>query len=793
MRPNETGGTGAGAAERGIGILPMAFAAGCAGSNVIHAPLWALLAALLAASPSIGRRAAFRRVLLPFCALLAGLAWGALRIPDTGPGPVEGRLLEAGRDRPVHLWVRGTVTEAEAWRDGSRVRIGLESFEWEGDTAPSRESVRAYLPTEAPAEGSGLRASLRMTLPRPATNPGQFDYRAYLARRGIRLAGSCRSEALVEVTPPAPWRLAARYRCRLREAIRGDSGDAAPVLLALLMGERGLLDEGTRERLSRSGLYHLVALSGLHVGLLLLVFLGASHLLRLRPGLRDGVSLAALCLYGMVVAPRPSILRALLMAGLYLAARMLARPQAGWRAWSAAGALLLGYDPRMILDTGFQMTFLATLGILHLAGAFPRGLPREGWAHGLFRLLWVGFCAQLAVLPILVYGFHRVSLLGWLCTPLAALPILGIQTVGVFYMAGGAFLPGIGGGLACVLDSLGRLFLAVPEALGRWDAGALFLVEPSLLWAVLFGVGFLALGFPGRIRGAGWVLVLFSAVGAWSAPRPFQPPRPPALAVLDVGQASCQVLVEGRRAWLADAGNGVFRGPSSAQQVIEPFLARAGISRVDGVLLTHWDADHAGSLEDLVRDLPVGFLAYPATDPPRSGGASRIAEGCRRAGVPLVPLRRGDLFEAPGLRARILHPPRDSLLEEENERCLVFEVPLGGRRLLFTGDIGGPAERDLLDSGGLSPADLLMVPHHGSGNSSTAAFIEAISPRWAIVSVGWGNRFNHPSERALGRYGDLRVRLERTDRSGAVLVTFPSGRLRVERYAGGGWREDPFR
>jgi len=729
-----------------------------------------------------------------FAAVL-GLWTGGLGLREGEPDALEKHVRMAGGE--AFVWARGSVVNAQPWVDGSRCVLRVATFGGAGGDQACRSQVLAYLPVPPPVEGSTFEASLRLEVPRPPTNPGQSDRAARLRREGTDLVATCRSPALFRTSAPPFRGLVSRYRRALESRfLQAEGGDAA-ILLAVLLGERGLLSEDQVEVLSRSGLYHLVALSGQHVGLLLLLFSFLAHATKVSPSVRDGAGLVLLGLFGLLAASSASLTRALLMAGLFLTARLLARPQGAFGAWSFALAALLLFRPAWLLDAGFQLTFAATFGILVLWDALPEALTGTGLRQQVLRLLWVGFSAQLATLPILALTFHRISLLGWLATPLASVPLLGLLAFGIPYMAGLAFMPLVGDGLLWILTGLGRVFLWLPSTLGAVRSASLFLPSPSWVWAALFAGAFALLSLRGRWRRAGWFLLTFSAVGALACPEPFRRGLPPSIAVLDVGQASCQVLLDEGGALLVDAGTSSSRGPTSARSVIEPFLAASGVRRIRGMILTHWDADHAGAAPELLLDLPVGFLGYPATDPPRENLPRRIANRADSAGVPLLALAAPDEFRIGPWRIRVANPGRSSTEEEEeNDRSLVLIVQGPLRSLLFTGDIGRRTEARLLQTGPPPRAEVLVAPHHGSSSANSPGWIAAVRPRAAVFSVGRSNRFGHPAESVLQAYGRAGSKILRTDRDGAILLAAPQGRILFYRYRDGDWlphltRADP--
>lgn len=772
---------------RGRSLLWLAFAAGAALSVSVEAsPLWGALVPIL--------WPAARRVrslpLLPLLAVLLGLAVGTLRAPPP-PSPLAVWVEEAGGK--AFTWARGRVLRSEPWTGGCRTVLEIHRVEWNGEERRVSALAEAYLPLPPPVEGSPFQGSLLLSRPRRATNPGQGDREERLLRQRVSLVATARSPALFGTGAAPPRALLSRYRRALEKKLLEAPPDDAAVLLAVLLGERGLLTDAQKESLGRSGLYHLVALSGQHVGLLLMLLALAAHGAGLAPRQRDLGGLILLLLFGLLALSSPSLLRALFMAALFLLSRLLARPQGALGAWCFAAAVLLGWNPAWILDAGFDLTFAATFGIVALWDALPKRWIPSGAGGGLIRLLWAGFCAQLATFPFLVSFFHRFSPLAWLATPLASLPLLGILALGLPYLAGLAFLPPVGSLLLQGLILLARLFLWLPERLGSLPLAALFVPELSFVWTGLFLLALLGLARGGRLRRAGWVLAGFAVTGALAAPQPFRKALVPSLTVLDVGQASCQVLLGRGEALLVDAGAPSPSGAWTARAVIEPFLARAGIRRLSGVILTHWDADHAGAAADLLLDLPVGFLAYPAAAPPGPGLPSRIVHRCRRTGTTLLPLAEGETVRTGSWLFCVLHPPEGCTAPDENDRSLVARAEGPGLRVLFTGDISSRAEAELLRRGPPGRVDLLLAPHHGSRTSSSEAFVAALSPPRVVFSTGTRERFGHPAPSVEERYRRHGGVLFSTARTGALLFRVEGRGVAAFRFQEGDWTHELFR
>lgn len=602
---------------------------------IVCRPFLGALALLVACFAAWRRSPAWA---VPVLVLAVGLAWGNLRLKGQGTDPLQAKVATSAG--PVFCWVKGVVSESEPWEEGCRVRLSASSFRLQEEWSPCSCDVRAYLPVAPPQDGSVVEVSLRLTRPAPKTNPGQFDMAAYLARMGIRLTGTSRSEALVKVSPPRGPALLSHYRLRLEERLLADTSKGKGAILALLLGKRGLMGDEETDVLTRSGLFHLVALSGFQVGLLIFLLAGLANACNWRPAVRDSTGLILIAVYGLLVAESPSLDRAILMGVLFLGARL--RPDR--RAVRLPGARLL----RCSWDTSL-LTFKtrdSSSPSPRPSGSWPSGEPiPRSCRRKAFGLRFSGCCGwgsrhswlpcPLSSWTSTVSRFSAGSPRPWRPSPSWRSRPSACRTCWDWPSSRGSTAYSDGSWIGSAKfscsspncwDGTGS---ATPFCPCRGRDGS-----PSTSWASGCCAGRAAFAGPGAL------LAVFAVVASWAEPRPDLRILPPALAILNVGQASCQVLTCDGRTLLVDAGNGAAAGPSSGRSVIEPFLASAGVRSLDGILLTHWDADHAGSAVDLLQDFPVGFLAYPATDPPPLGAPSRAAALASARGARLLPLSR---------------------------------------------------------------------------------------------------------------------------------------------------------
>lgn len=608
----------------------------------------------------------------------------------------------------------------------------------------------------------GTRLRVRGYLKRAAV------YRNGAAFRALAWRLRAPSARLVEIVRAPPWfgRWATIIHRRIERAwvAAGSARASARLARALLLGETEALPGPWQQGLRRAGLAHLLAVSGLHVALLagLVFMLSAPLSRRLRPLL----AIAAAGAYLAAVGPRPSILRATSMAAIVLLALALERPPALRNALAATVLLMVACSPPLVDRLSFRLSVAATLGILLLAPLLRRRC--QVLPPALRRPLAVTVAAQLSTAPIAVPSFAWLAPSAALANLLAGawlgltLALLGVATVAML------LAPSWSSWLAAGLD-----FLAWPIAgLAKLPAGPWFGWPLAASGGVLVAAeAMLAGAWLGGARTRLAVLAMALAALAHSPPV-----MDPELTLLDVGQGDAILVRDGSRAVMIDGGgwpHGDFAG-----RVLVPALAVHGVARLDAMVLTHADRDHCRGLVDLAAYLHASALwagAHSLAQPcghqlaRRVGGVRRLHAGqqLRVGRWRLMVLASGDEPRARGLGS--------------NDRSLLLLAVVRGRRFLLTGDIERPAERLALERlDAWLRADVLKVAHHGSRSSSQSAWLAAVSPRLALVSVGAGNPYHHPAPTVIARLEAAGAWVLRTDRDGAIRVRVgPGGRLVV--------------
>lgn len=612
-------------------------------------------------------------------------------------------------------------------------------------------------------------------------------------------------------------------RFAIRERMQGALHDAehAGVLVALAIGDQSQITEADTLRFIRTGTRHLVAVSGLHIALIAgaLAWV-ASVAWRRLPGLRGRGPLiwatprvaavcgtVAACAYAALAGFGVPALRAFVMFASAALATLTARTRAPSIALAWALGIVVLIDPWSVLSPGFWLSFGAVAAIMMGASDASRvssasGAPstsaelgasvgsgaqsasetsdgsrrlsvsgargalrgaRSAW-HSALRAQWA---VTIALVPLTLAFFAQVPLLSPLANafaiPWASYVVTPLTLVGVVMPAPLDAWVWRAAHLALEPMMRGADWLAAPEwavlHLRAPGPVALTLAAAGAIWALM------PRGWP--LRRLAWLLWLpLGLPGARPADAEFR------VTVFDVGQGAAALVETRTHTLVFDTGPRYGHDRDAAQAIVVPALAMMGIARLDTLVVSHADADHAGGARSLAAALEVGALRASLEPGDPLWRSSRNARRCRA----------GERWEWDGVQFTMLWPHAD-VQGSRNPASCVLRVEAGGQAVLFAGDIEAEQERSLVAAHREAlRADVLIVPHHGSRTSSTEAFLDSVAPRDAVFQVGYRNRFGHPHAAVAARYAAHGVREHRTDRDGAIRVTRVHGQLRVERY-----------
>lgn len=680
--------------------------------------------------------------------LLAGIAAGGARLR---PPPLA-RVADHSRGLSGPWHVRAVVEDdSRALGPGATFRLDVREVRVDGVWRAWPGTVRIEMAEppsgpHVPLPGARLEAFLSLRPQRAPANPGRWDrHRSLVA--GTPLRARLKSyRQLRRRGEPSPWSVAARMarlRGSLREGIEGLFPRRHPEVTALVLGERGRVDPALSASLARSGLAHLLAISGLHVGIVLGFVYGLARV--------GGLSRPAACTWGLaavgavvlVVAPAAPVRRAAVMAGAALLGHARGRHGDGWSGLALALLGLAAVEPAVVRDPGFLLSAAATTSILGLAPRIRAALGRMPGASALS----VTLAAQLGVLPVLVPLTHRITgaalLLNLVAVPLLVAALCGIGATGLAALAG--WSPGATAAARATEAAIDLVGLLAERG------GALAWARPSLPAAAARG----------------------------------RQPDAARLVVLDVGQGDAIALLPSSgESLLVDAGGYPGIDYDTGSALVAPALRALGVGRLEAVAVSHPHADHAGGVPGILAELPVGALWLGSVEPTRPD-VTRLLDAAAARAVPVVSLAAGARRRLGECDLRVIHPRGRWLVPggapTSNDASLALAARCGHRAVLLPGDAEGPAERSWSSSGaveGLAPAPVLKAPHHGSATSSSDLLLDALGSRHAVISAGWNNRFGLPRAEVLQRYRERGMAVYRTDRDGAVIVEL-GRRIRV--------------
>ncbi len=621
--------------------------------------------------------------------------------------------------------------------------------------------------------------------PKGQRNPGEFDYRQYLHHHGVYATVYIDNSAELNRFPYQGFsirRLANQMKHRILGQIdQAVSGEQNAILKALIVGVRGEITAETRQAFIDSGIIHVLAVSGLHVGYVTLVFWVIFGFLRLPRRSKVLLTILALGFYALMVDLKPSVTRAVIMAAMILFSQAWEKRVNIYNSLAAAALIQTLFDPLLLFDLGFQLSFTAVLSIVYIHGRLLILLPekfnptriKKGLFRNTYQLLLVSLAALLGTLPLTIYYFQRVPLIS-LIANLFAIPLVGlIGALGFAQVILGFIWSGfniIYGQVQMVLIGLLKLLIGVTADIPC----AYFPVKSISVITLLIGY-VLLLGMlnsdKGRIR-AGTLIGFLLIINFWIWNKAFQPAQLK-IIFFDVGQGDAAYIeFPSGKNMLVDAGAKTY-SKNYAQWMIAPHLKRNRIKRLDILLLTHPHNDHIGGAPYLMRHFEIGELWESDVE-----AHSRVFRTIRFLADSLrIPIRKcyaGDYSQMDRLTSLyMLHPSRRFIATHPrgyNDYSLTFKLSFQEQDILFTGDIETLSEGYLNLYNDFIACEVLKVPHHGSPTSSTLNFIQTVGPQCAVISVGEGNKFNHPSAAVCARYDSLTRLVHRTDLCGALIL-----------------------
>lgn len=701
----------------------------------------------------------------PLCFALFGFCWAGwaaqLRLADSLPQEWEMRDIE----------LTGVVVALpQRFEHGERFVFDVETVHTAAARVPGRIMLSWYRGREekeamddageAPAgrivPGERWRFTVRLKRPHGNANPHGFDYEAWLLERNIRATGTIRAKAGVWRLAESVWR-ADTFVERLREKIRQRFLMAQPeapglgVLMALAIGDQRAIPAAQWQVFNRTGVTHLVSISGLHVTMVAALFATlvnfiwrrSERLMLFLPAQKAALLAAWLAAFGYALLAGFEVpaQRTLYMLSAVALAILSGRNFGVFRVLALALVTVLLLDPWAVLSAGFWLSFGA-VGILLFVGSANLSSSGSGWRFALMRWGLSQWAVTLGSLPLLLLFFQQFSLVSPLANALAIPWVSFVITPLALLYSVVPWTP--------LLALNHALFLPLLNGLEWLSTFPVWQQVAPPLWASLMAVTgvlwmLLPRGFPARRAG------LFLLLPALFLPAPRPASGQAWVDILDVGQGLAVVVRTAGHTLLYDTGPMYSAQANAGQRVVVPFLRAAGVTRLDTLIVSHRDKDHAGGLPAVQENLTVARLL-----------SSMDEAGHERC-------MAGQTWRWDGVDFSILHPMPDDYgkpARKPNNVSCVLRIESSGSSLLLTGDIEAADEKALVSRERALKSDGLVAPHHGGMGSSTPDFLSAVGAREAIFSAGYRNAFRHPRPEIIDRYGGSRI--WRTDRQGAI-------------------------
>lgn len=652
--------------------------------------------------------------------------------------------------------------------------------------------------SDAPAVriGDKITAAGKVRSPHGYQNPGQLDTKMLLRCQGITASLAAGKQGIkVEPVETAVFArklvdVRSHYRERMQAVMPKE--DAAAIFAMLFGGYEGIKEELV-EAFTTTGIVHILSVSGSHISLLAAVMAGLGALLRLPKMLTAVLVVGLIVIYSLLAGAVPPVIRSAIMGALAFVALALDRERDARRILLLTGIVMLLISPLLLFHISFQLSFLATAGLLYLAPNWQKFLQEHGCSAYVAAGLAITLAAQVATLPVLAWYFNQLSLSSLLAN-LIVVPLVELLIVLGLFAGVLAFLLPVAGGVVFACDSL--LLGVVTELTAKiaaLPASMIGIPSLSFCWALLYYalLGLFLLQAEQRERLRGWLLARKKILGlalllvsVFAACWQLAKSQEMQVHFIDVGQGDAALVITPRgHAVMFDCGGTRDGAFDVGAKVDVPYLLHYGVRKLYAIFISHAHEDHAAGCGAILKKIPVAQVVT---------ADEGLREYARSMGLgdndPLLhkfhTARQGEKVVVDGVTIEVLFAPAIGAGDKQNgnEASNVYRVSYGQASFLFTGDLTREKEAQLLAEG-INPAStVLKVGHHGSNTSTSAEFLQAVAPKWGVCCVGADNGFGHPKPEIVNRLQAADVKLYRTDRDGAI-VFFTDGRsMRVKTY-----------
>ena len=661
--------------------------------------------------------------------------------------------------------------------------IATDSLRWEGDVKFHLYSDKdEFIPMGMVVKGVG-----EFKQSEGPRNPGEFNFQSFYQRKniwGIIFQDKKTNIIIVDSTQFSFSEWVENVRQSVKTMFeRSISGEANSLMTALIVGLREEIPKEIKQDFVDTGVIHVLAVSGLHVGYVLVIFLPIVKLFRIPYGWDKIAVVLALIAFAIFTGGKASVLRAVIMASLYVIAPLFNRKVNLWNIIAVTAIGLLVYNPAYLFDLGFLLSFTAVASIVFFYKQFEEVLPerikisniKNPALKYMFALFLVSLSAQIGTLPFTWLFFNRIPIIS-LIANVIIVPIIGLLVaLGFAIVLLGSWLPSLANAFGNVAWLLSQIIFWLTHSFASLPVAFIEIKTPSLIniiqYITMIAILFTLIRSVTRRKS----LILFAfwlnlIVWPWTLHRP-------ALDVifLDVGQGDGAIIRiptsywEKSKTMIIDAGEKKF-GVDKGEKVVLPTLKHFGVKKVNLVVMTHPHSDHIGGVEALLENTQIDKI-WDTHTTYRSKLYQRILNRIEQDSIPYSKMTSGKwINDYSPLQVFVLHPDSTFAKVEDNvnNMSVVTKLVYGDVSFLFVGDLEKEGDWEMLSFGDLNRSDVLKVGHHGSITSTTQSFLNLVQPEYAIVSVGEGNKFNHPSELVMEILRLSNATVYRTDLEGAI-------------------------
>ncbi|MDY0234649.1 MAG: DNA internalization-related competence protein ComEC/Rec2 [Gudongella sp.] len=673
----------------------------------------------------------------------------------------------------------GVVDSIEKNENGTRYRFALKLVD---ATIVDEKVLLSFYENTDFQLGQSIRLKGELKIPSENTNPLLFNYRRYLLGKNIefQLIGNVKTIERLDYSVSLKYELQRYFYNRVETQFSGLKTQNANTIKGLILGANNNQDKGEYDKYKELGIAHILAISGLHIGIIAGFFIFIFSIIGFKRKYNFFLTLLILWIYGFLIGFPPSTLRALIMFTTIIASKLWNKPYDFLNILAFSFIISLTINPFWIFSIGFQLSYIATVSLgLILPKLKELFYPyKSNIADSFLSVLAV----NIGIFPVQSFYFNEFPIYTFIANILI-LPIATINLIlGFLNLATDIFVP--------ILD----LFLTVQSLivdymyklpirtfyLSSLEIGEIIVYY--ILVMVVFKIKKLQL-ISKTIKKTIFVSLLFLLLVI-----SIDEFKPSVLEIdfIDIGQGDSMLIKKDSIQYLIDTGGSAFGTFDVGERILLPYLVKTGNRDLEGVIITHFDKDHYGALASLINNITIDKVLVGSEIPDLD-----LKQKLEESKIPVSKLIKDSRITIDkDVRLEVIYPDKDARRsKKENDNSLVILLKAYDKRILFTGDIESPIEEKLV-SQGIQTVDILKIPHHGSKTSSTSEFISMLSPRISIISVGRNNSYNHPSEEVIQRLQSFDSKIYRTDTMGLIKVKIDKKRIEIEPYYGPLYREN---